>query len=313
MPEDIYGVCATELELRLPPLGQIMLALGPAGGIARLGPPVLAASGPSLPLPFTTVLGTAGGGLHLAEHGGILAGVCRAALDRPLEEVARVACARMFGAAQGRHLLRVWNFIPGINEAVSGLENYRAFCVGRHEAFVETFGSRSQRWMPAASGVGSHGKELCIAFTAGPEAPQHLENPLQVPAYSYPCEHGPRPPSFARATVARAGSMHLAFISGTAAIRGHRSVGSGDLAEQLRVTAENLDEMLRRIAATGFELAAARRVIVAYLRHPADLPTVRSFVEARFASTRDFVAYLHADICRSELAVEIEIALVNGR
>jgi len=42
--------------------------------------------------------------------------------------------------------------------------------------------------------------------------------------------------------------------------------------------------------------------LTVYLRHAGDLPAVRALVEARAGQA----IYLHADICRAELLVEIE-------
>ena len=80
--------------------------------------------------------------------------------------------------------------------------------------FEARLGGRFEQKLPAASSVGSHGDRLDVIFVAGEAAPRHLENPEQVPAYHYPAEHGPRAPSFARATVASDGARKVTFISG---------------------------------------------------------------------------------------------------
>jgi hypothetical protein len=167
--------------------------------------------------------------------------------------------------------------------------------------------------LPAASGVGTTDGCLSLVFVAGMASPRHIENPEQVPAYRYPPEHGSRPPSFSRATVVPLPDRALAFISGTAAIKGHHSVAPGDLAAQLECTLDNL----RLISlAAGFDenLGADRKLrrhFKVYVRHAADLKAVQARLESTLLKPADHVIYLQADICRAELLVEVEVTLVS--
>jgi len=215
-------------------------------------------------------------------------------------------------AARGLNLYRIWNFIPRINEeGPGGLENYRAFCRGRSLAFESGLGKDFLSSLPAASGVGSAGSELVVVFLAGPEPTRHFENPEQVPAYMYPAEHGPRPPSFARATTVKGkGGMNV-FVSGTSAIMGHSTVSPHDTAGQLDCTLENL-RLISRACGLGDNLAAGTgcsRHFKVYLRNAGDLPAVALELDRRMLSPGDRVSYLGADICRSALNVEIEVAV----
>ncbi len=223
----------------------------------------------------------------------------------PLEEQTLHAYRQILDLpSQGRHLHRIWNFVPAINADTAELENYRSFCIGRSRAFEANYGTVSTFRMPAASAVGNRNNRLTIVFLCGPQRPDHLENPHQVPAYHYPEEHGPRSPSFARATV----TGRQAFISGTASIHGHTTIGVGDLEQQLIVTANNLDEMAQRIGATGFPLAEAQRHAAVYIRHREHLGAVRHFLQSRVFTAGDRVAYLEAEVCRRELLVEVEVS-----
>ncbi len=163
-----------------------------------------------------------------------------------LEEATRRLYSGLLDAAEGLHLYRIWNCVPSINpENAAGLENYRAFCRGRALAFEKAFGRDFARRLPASSAVGTAGGALTIVFLAGERPARHFENPAQVPAYEYPPEHGPRPPSFARATVVEAAPGLDAFISGTSAIMGHSTVAPHDTAGQLDCTLENLRLVFR--------------------------------------------------------------------
>ena len=58
---------------------------------------------------------------------------------------------RILKVTRGRHLYRIWNYLPDINRLTAALENYRAFCQGRSLAFEATLGGQFQPQLPAAS------------------------------------------------------------------------------------------------------------------------------------------------------------------
>jgi len=53
------------------------------------------------------------------------------------------------------NLLRVWNYLPQINDPENGLERYRRFNMGRHESFVLSGRDISDENVPAASALGA--------------------------------------------------------------------------------------------------------------------------------------------------------------
>lgn len=220
---------------------------------------------------------------------------------------------RILNATRHRHLYRIWNYVPQINAHPAGLENYRAFCQGRSFAFESTLGGEFQPQLPAASAVGSHGARLEVIFVAGSAPPAHFENPEQVPAYLYPEDHGPRPPSFARATVASEGEHTWTFISGTSAIKGHETVAPGALEAQLECTLDNL-RLISRQSGLDDDLGATRktrRQFKVYLRHASDLDAVRARLERSLLRPHDVVSYLQAEICRAALNIEIEATIAE--
>lgn len=204
------------------------------------------------------------------------------------------------------HLLRVWNYFPSINDAAGGLERYRQFNIGRQDAFLAR-GRPAFEGAPAACALGTAGGALSIRFLAARRAALAIENPRQVSAYRYPVEYGPRSPSFSRAVLATTFARQTLFISGTASIVGHESLHHGDVREQTREILRNLEAVVA--AAGGAEGARAQRVedacLTVYLRHAADCATVRAEIERRLGAAVRAV-YVQADICRSELLVEIE-------
>jgi len=222
----------------------------------------------------------------------------------------------LFAAQTGLNLCRVWHYVPRINEPGNdGLENYRAFCHGRSLAFERQFGADFQHRLPAASAVGTEDERLTIVFAACADTPRHFENPRQVPAYQYPKEHGPRSPSFSRATLVAAEGYTDAFISGTAAIEGHETVAPGDTEAQIERTVDNL-RTISQACGLGELLGADRggeRHFKVYLRHRTDLAAVRAALEQRLFVATDRIVYLRSDICRAALNLEIEATVLGVR
>lgn len=290
----------------------LRIQLGANAGLTVSTPFLAGAEAESI---FASAVPLAGGdGVQLYRQGSLLLGHAReAVVSDHFEAAAEVIYGRVLKTVRGRQLYRVWNYVPRINAISDGLENYRAFCLGRAQAFEREFGAGFPGRLPAASGVGCDGLEIDVIFVAGEIIPAHWENPEQVPAYHYPAEHGPRSPSFARATTVQVDDTDYHFISGTAAIKGHKSVGLESLAAQIEVTVDNLRLIaktsgvdLDKVAASG----KAQRHFKVYLRRTDDLSATRAALENGFLQAHDRVSYVRSDICRAELDVEIEATVV---
>jgi len=252
----------------------------------------------------------------LFRSGAWLLGIASQTMPHDLEANTCRFYQELFQAAHGYHLCRIWNYVPQINALnKEGLENYRAFSSGRSQAFEQHFGRDFKCQLPSASAVGTDGSRLTVLFAASPHTPHHCENPSQVPAYDYPAKHGPRPPSFSRATVVPAGQGRAdVFISGTAAIKGHETIAPGDTGAQLDCTLENL-RRISCVAGLGDTLGAgqcAARHFKIYLRHAEDYCAVAAALEQRLLRPGDVASYLRADICRAELNVEIEATVLGS-
>jgi len=252
--------------------------------------------------------------LSLFRVGDWLLGAATVPVSAGLEEATRSVYTDILQASWGCHLARIWNYVPSINATgPGGLENYRAFCRGRALAYEQAHGTSFHAILPSASAVGTPAAALTVVFTACAGRPRHVENPLQVPAYEYPGEHGPRAPSFARATVVPGATQATVFISGTAAIRGHATVEAGSTPRQLDCTLENL-RAISGACGLGPDLAAGRagaRHFKVYLRHASEQPAVAAVLAKRLLRESDHVSYLQADICRAALRVEIEASLFD--
>jgi chorismate lyase/3-hydroxybenzoate synthase len=206
------------------------------------------------------------------------------------------------------HPVRMWNFIPAINDPIAEgqLDLYRAFNLGRFEAFERWFGDPAAfaRVLPTATGVGHRGHDLVVHALGAVTAGEPLENPRQRPAFRYSRRYGPRPPCFARATRTRLRGRDVLLIGGTASVRGEDSVHQGTLAGQVEESIENLRSLI--LAATqGPE--PLRRITEARVYHvrPEDAASLRSAIAAHLPAVRT-LEMVRADICREELLVEIE-------
>ena len=236
-----------------------------------------------------------------------------AAEKQGLTELARRAYSDLFKTldqAGTPHLQRIWNYLPQINADGGGLERYRQFNAGRQEAFLEA-GRAAFEGAPAACALGIHQGALSIRFLAGKQAPLPVENPRQVSAYRYPETYGPRSPTFSRAALSDIGDGNIAlFISGTASIVGHETVHHGDVREQTRDTLRTLQAVITAANERGTaKVALAELDCVVYVRHPSDTEAVRGIIESTLGADAPMArhaVYLEADICRSDLLVEIE-------
>jgi len=228
------------------------------------------------------------------------------------------ALTQALAASACPHLLRVWNVIPELNmredltpPSAPDHERYRQFCLGRHEGLLPRL--ECER-LPAASAIGSRGEGFALWLLAAREPGRQVENPRQLSAYRYPERYGPRSPSFARATLLAGAEDDLLFVAGTASIVGHESRHCGDDADSARRQAEealrNIDALLEQAIGAGMRRAHRGGWLKVYLRDARHYPVVRETL-ARWAPGIP-VLCLRADICRSDLNVEIE-ALLRSR
>ncbi|MDO9074913.1 MAG: hypothetical protein Q7U73_16780 [Rubrivivax sp.] len=292
----------------LPPIGGLGWGVA-APGLASLDVPVLSAGGPCVDAWFGAAALRRGrsGDVQWQDDGRWAFGHLDVAdAETDLAETTRRAYLDVFAAlrACGRpQLLRLWNYLPRINADGGGLERYRQFNIGRQQAFIEA-GHDIGAGSPAACALGTSGGGLGIRFLASATAPRPLENPRQVSAYRYSAAHGPRSPTFSRGALADAGAGRLAlFVSGTASIVGERSMHPGDVHAQTAETLMNLQAVLAAAHAQGsaaFTLADLSCTV--YVRHRTDEAAIRALA----SSAMPHAVYLQADICRSELLVEIE-------
>ncbi len=235
-------------------------------------------------------------------------------ITRPLGAEADVAAAtealyrELFAAVRPSaqpYLIRLWNFLGAINDGDGDAERYRRFCVGRDAAADARFRDPP----PAATAIGAPEAMAPLSVVALCSAAPAiaLENPRQTPAWRYPRDYGPVPPGFSRGALLRDEEGTLLLASGTASIVGHASRHVGDVGAQLDESLNNLRVLLEEGSRHGlgrFQPGGVQALRV-YLRDPAALAAV----QARLAAAgwpADRIAFLHGEVCRRELDVELE-------
>jgi chorismate lyase / 3-hydroxybenzoate synthase len=221
---------------------------------------------------------------------------------------ALLACCKDLGKL---YLLRLWNYMPHINapehadDAEVPDERYRLFNSGRRQAFLDAqyFANDGA---PAACALGSHRGRLKIAFLAATQPCVGIENPRQISAFNYPKDYGINPPIFARAGFfQQAVGKNMLFISGTASIVGHKTLHIGDITMQTKESIINIQAVLDE--ANRFALlkqwAMSQLYGLVYVRNREDVNTIKAILKQNALIN---FTYVHADICRADLLVEIE-------
>ena len=206
---------------------------------------------------------------------------------------------------QGRHAVRIWNFVPNIQAAIAGAgDRYMAFNMGRYAAYTDWFGGADafRSAVPTSSAVGISQDVLAVHALTCSRPGQPIENPRQIPAYRYSRRYGVRPPCFARAT--RVDDTLL--IGGTASILGERSSHPDDVEAQTRETFRNIAALIQ----AGAEAQLARplshlRSLRVHVRRADDAAAVIAAVQELDLDAIDLEC-VQAPLCRKELLVEIE-------
>ena len=206
-----------------------------------------------------------------------------------------------FVRATHRHPIRIWNFVPGIGDRFGALDRYMVFNRGRFEALARL--ELDPR--PTSSAVGVESDALAIEVLASTSPGIAVENPRQISSWNYsPC-YGPRPPCFARATLAVLDGRQWLLIGGTASIVGEDSCHPANVEAQLDETFANLCAVIESVTprrADPLSLVEDARVYVARPEHAGEIADA---VQRRFDGAHRIELALAA-VCRPELLVEIE-------
>ncbi len=217
-------------------------------------------------------------------------------------------------------IVRQWNYIGNIVACREGKQNYQEFNDARTRYYSK--GAWGNGY-PAATGIGSVDGIVvgCIAFKKSDgKGIYPIDNPLQVAAHVYSkrvliddaVDAVKSTPKFERAKLIETERGAICFVSGTAAIRGEESVDASSATMQTLRTIENIKhlvskENLERFGSKPYDLDYI--YLQVFVKHEKDYEEVRKVVEEHYPQVP--VVYTVADVCRSELLVEIEGILIS--
>jgi len=221
------------------------------------------------------------------------------------------------------HIIRQWNYIENIAR-VEGVakehQNYQVFNDVRSQYYNKgTF----DNGYPAATGIGMTAGGVIIDFIALSTSElisvKPIHNPGQIDAHRYSelvlkgtaaegleqkCS-----PKFERAKLVSIGSDHYIYVSGTASIRGEKTMHVGDVEKQTFTTIENVFHLFSKenqeSLGLKFDVSQIRfSHLRAYVKYNKHIPLVKKICESKLNSNSSL--FLISDVCREDLLVEIE-------
>ena len=216
---------------------------------------------------------------------------------------------RLLGEVLGKEgflwnmIVRQWNYIEKITAFDGADQHYQAFNNVRSDFYGKAEWSNGY---PAATGIGANLGGILIDVDAvqfiSPDVfSSPIDNRLQVAAHAYServlatSKEKKTTPKFERAKSISFQDRKLIYISGTAAIRGEESLVDVGLERQLRITMENIAELIGD---------ASLKVLRVYLKNKSDYEEAMQLMESYDLNIP--ISYMWADVCRDELLVEIE-------
>ena len=208
-----------------------------------------------------------------------------------------------------KHLLRTWNFFPGITTTdpqQPKLNHYETFCRGRLQA-MQACGVKTKVY-PAATVIGNHENKFQIYFLASDTPGVAVENPRQTSAFDYPVEDRHTQPLFSRGLIKTWGQRTHFYVSGTASIVGHKTLHVDDVCEQLNEAINNVETLVAHANdkyQTQLNAQDDLLYMKVYIRHRENVEQIKQVLAARLSSTTPR-ALLLGDMCRENLLVEIE-------
>lgn len=218
-------------------------------------------------------------------------------------------------------IVRQWNYIGNIVAHRNGKQNYQEFNDARSAYYAK---AEWRNGYPAATGIGGSFEGIIVGGIVFRNATQKavfpIDNPLQVAAHIYSknvlidsaVNAVKSTPKFERAKLIESEHGVCCFVSGTAAIRGEESMDASSARLQTIKTIENIEYLvskdnLVRFGCEPYELKCVQLQV--FIKNREDFEAVRAEVEKAYPNLS--VVYSLADVCRSELLVEIEGILIS--
>ena len=226
-------------------------------------------------------------------------------------------------------IIRTWIYQGSITDSEGKRQRYQELNRARADFFTHReFGQRllppsyKGTVFPASTGIGTASRDMVmsgIAFATDCKdiVAIPLENPRQTAAFDYASRYSPSSPRFSRAMAVCCDGLANIFISGTASITKSETRHKGDIEAQTHETIDNIEALISEqnlsqhgLPGHGTDLRGLKHVRV-YLKNPNDFPVAHAVCNKRLGKLPTI--YAVADICRSDLLVEIEgLACTNN-
>jgi len=226
-------------------------------------------------------------------------------------------------------IIRLWLYLGNITGPTSGLERYMELNRARTDFYLRIpfgrrlgVGGRERIAFPATTCIGACGSNLAMSSLALNTSRKDvfllpLENPRQTPSYHYPLVYSPESPKFVRGMAVVIGREVVTWLSGTASILNSESQHINDIRKQTEQAINNIEQLIApsNFEAHGLRGAGAKLADIAQLRvhmkRPQDYLICRDICTQRFGKTP--IIYTTADVCRSNLLVEMEGVVFSRR
>jgi hypothetical protein len=216
-----------------------------------------------------------------------------------------------------QHIVRQWNYIGNITDFENGNQHYQLFNNARTEFYKNV---DFENGYPAATGISMSLKSVFVSVLAIVPTPETIiaaiDNSLQIPAYKYSesvlvegkTEQLKTTPKFERGKFITNGKSRIFYVSGTAAIRAEQSTNPNDAALQTCQTIENINFLISNKNIEQYtnekNVYLSLNSIRVYVKRCEDYPIIKVEVEKAWPNVT--AIYLLAEVCRTELLVEIE-------
>jgi len=210
-------------------------------------------------------------------------------------------------------IVRQWNYIPGITQFESNVQNYQAFNDARTLHYNRTAWPNGY---PAATGIGTQfgGVHIDLMAIQGYPNVHPIINKQQVDAHNYSEDvlegystnllTDKSTPKFERAKLINEDQTSTLFISGTAAIKGEVNYHKNDAALQTDLTLDHIEELIWSASRIEKKEPTTIKAMRVYVKLERDLTAIKRVCKQRYPETP--IIYLLSDVCRDELLVEIE-------
>ena len=276
--------------------------------------------------------------LVIVRHSGITSAHCAgivphtdddAVYYRSFNAFQRMRDALLSRGFRYEQIIRTWLYLGDIVGVQDGVERYRELNRARADFYEGLCFTNSHvppsvngTVYPASTGIGASNRDVlmgCLALQTDRDdvAFLPLENPQQTSAFSYGKQHGTFSPKFSRAMAVIAGDTAAVLVSGTASIVNAETCHVGDVEAQTHQTLDNIQKLIAapNFARYGFHGLGATlgdmALVRVYIKRREDYERTRAICESRLGELP--AIYAVADVCRSDLLVEIEgIAFAHG-